>query len=159
MSRAVFGVTMIVLAVLGAGAFAEVHAQNGSDTEQVWTQEEAYWKIVKSNDAKAWADLWSDDFVGWPSFKEHPVDKQSGVAEFKSGQTSRGLVSYELHRESVKKHGDAVITFYRATIHRRDDSGAESTTKARLSHTWMKRGGRWVIVGGMSAVDAPQSGR
>lgn len=157
--RAFAWAILLVLTVPFGSAFAQEKMLKRSATEQVWAQEEAYWKIVKSNDAKAWAALWSDDFVGWPSFKEHPVDRKSGLAEFKSGQMFRGFLSYELHRESVEKHGDAVITFYRATIHRRDDNGVESTTKMRLSHTWMKRDGRWVIVGGMSASDSAQSSR
>ncbi|MGH9728390.1 MAG: nuclear transport factor 2 family protein [Candidatus Acidiferrales bacterium] len=156
MKQLMAGAIISMFSLLGASGFAQQKSQAGGETEQVWAQEEAYWRIVKNHDAKAWADLWSEDFVGWPFPKEHPVDKAEGVKEFKSGAMfSSAVIAYELQRESVEMHGVAVITFYRVKERLRDADGSESTHTARLSHTWMKRGGRWVIVGGMSAIDPP----
>ena len=147
---------LLVMTLPIGSAFAQVKTLKRSDMDEVWAREEEYWRIVKSNDAKGWADLWSEDFVGWPDTKEHPVGKAEGVAEFAAGAMWGTVVSYELHRENVAAHGDAVITFYGAKWRSRGADGKESTYAARFSHTWMKRDGRWVIVGGMSTPDSVQ---
>jgi len=150
--RIAVGGALLVTLLLSSSAFAQ-HKAATNDAEQVWAGEEAYWQIVKAHDAARWATLWSDDFVGWPRTKEHPMRKAQGVSEFKAGAMFGGVVSYELHRESVEMHGDAGITFYRASWRTRSADGTETMHSARLSHTWMKRDGRWQIVGGMSAGD------
>jgi len=155
MKRTAIALIILVSSVAMAST-ARQKPRTSSATEQVWAQEQAYWRIVKSKDARAWAGLWSDDFVGWPFPKDHPVGKADGVAEFRTGKMfAAQILDYELQRESVEKHGDAVITFYRVKERLRHADGSESTHTARLSHTWMKRGGRWQIVGGMSAADTP----
>jgi ketosteroid isomerase-like protein len=128
-------------------------ASVGSAAE-IWAQEEAYWKYVQAHDAHGWAALWSEDFVGWPMSKAHPVGKADGVSDFKSGKSFGRVLSYQLQRESVAMHGPIGITFYRAIVRVRNGDGTESTTTARLSHTWMKQGRAWKIVGGMSAPDS-----
>lgn len=156
MKRLTMGATILVFLLLGARGFAQQKSQTSSETEQVWAQEEAYWRYVQTNDAQHWAALWSDDFVGWPASKEHPMHRAEGIAEFRAGSSSLSHVTaYQLHRESVEMHSPVVITFYRVTFRIHHADGSESTHSARMTHTWMKRGSTWQIVGGMSAADAP----
>lgn len=159
MKRATIALLMLVSSMAMA-SMARQKSQTGSEAEQVWAQEEAYWRYVKTNDAQHWTALWSDDFVGWPAHKEHPMHREEGIAEFKAGSSSLSHVTaYRLHRESVEKHGPVVITFYRVTFRTRQMDGSESTHAARLTHTWMKHGSTWLIVGGMSAPDSTPTTR
>jgi ketosteroid isomerase-like protein len=130
-------------------------ADAASDTAEVWSGEEAYWHYLQSHDAEHFVDLWSDDFVGWPMREDHPIHKADIASGFQSANSFGHVISYELHRESVEMHGPVGITFYRATVRRRIADGSEPTTNSRLTHTWMKHDGKWQIVGGMSAADAP----
>lgn len=139
-------------------AFAQAKARPASATEQVWAQEEAYWRYVKTHDAKGYLSLWADDFMGWPIVDAHPAGKSSIAPVLNQHSGSLGqVVAYKLQRESVRQHGPVVITFYRATVTRKNANGSESTTTYRMTHTWLKQHGVWQIVGGMSAVDPARS--
>jgi len=142
----------VLLLVVIAAASQEVARGGSSDVKEAWAGEEAYWRYVQARDEEHFRTLWADDFVGWPIVREHPSHKAD--VRLSSGTLS-SVTSYELHRESVDSHGPVVITFYRANVRRREAEGHETTTTSRLTHTWMKRGGVWQIVGGMSADDAP----
>lgn len=133
--------------------FAQQGPSKSNATEQVWAGEETYWQDVKVHDVKAYMALWAKDFAGWPISDQHPIH-WADIASFvtKKGSLTQ-VVSYKLQRESVTMHGSAVLTFYRATVQRRNADGSGSTKVYRMTHTWMKRGGEWRIVGGMSAMD------
>ncbi|HYL61901.1 MAG TPA: nuclear transport factor 2 family protein [Candidatus Methylomirabilis sp.] len=144
----------ILLLTLCIPARAQKASALVGSAAEICAQEEAYWKYVQAHDADRWTALWSDDFVGWPMSKAHPVGKAGGVSDFKSGKSFGRVLSYQLQRESVDIHGSIGITFYRAIVRVRNDDGTESTSTVRLTHTWMKQGRVWRIVGGMSAPDS-----
>ncbi len=162
MRRAVpVGITIVALALawtLCLPAFAQEKARPASATEQVWAQEEAYWRYVKTHDAKSYLALWAEDFTGWPIVDAHPTGKSSIAPALNQRGGSLGQVAaYKLQRESVREHGPVVITFYRATVTRQNADGSKSTATYRMTHTWMKKHGVWQIVGGMSAADPPSA--
>lgn len=144
--------TVAFLLLLSASATLAVHGHSASnDAESVWAGEEAYWKYVKTGDDQAYRALWSEDFVGWPILRAHPIHK-SDISTSGLSNSNRGAVTkYELQRENVEMHGAIGVTFYRAIVLRRKADGSEGTTTERLSHTWMQQSGKWVIVAGMSA--------
>lgn len=146
---AVFVSLLMATVVTG---FAQQSATN-SDTEKVWADEESYWRDVKTHNVTDYMVLWADDFNGWPISDEHPIHR-GDIAPFvtKNGSLSE-VASYELHRESVEVHGPVIITYYRVTVRRRNADGSVTPTAYRMTHTWMKRSGRWQIVGSMSAMD------
>jgi ketosteroid isomerase-like protein len=131
---------------------AQQEAANTS--EQVWSAEEAYWRYVQSQDWQHYLALWSDDFAGWPLINDHPIAKTDISLQIQSGWLSR-VIGYDLQRESVQVYGPIGIAFYRVKICLRNPDHSESTTTARIMHTWMKKGDVWQIVGGMSADDPP----
>lgn len=141
-----------LLMAAGSTGFAQQNAAN-SDTAKVWAGEEAYWRDVKTHNVTDYMALWADDFNGWPISDAHPIHRRD-IAPFvtKNGSLSE-VASYEMHRESVEVHGPVIITYYRVTVRRRNADGSVTPTTYRMTHTWMKRGGRWQIVGSMSAVD------
>jgi hypothetical protein len=42
------------------------------------------------------------------------------------------------------------MTQYVLNVSKRDADGVEQTTATRITHTWLKEGTRWWILGGMS---------
>jgi ketosteroid isomerase-like protein len=145
---------LISVSLMCVPALAQQATRTVSATEQVWSGEETYWQCVKAHDVKNYMALWAKDFSGWPISDEHPIH-WADIASFvtKKGSLTQ-VVAYELHRENVEMHGPAVaITLYRATVRRRNADGSESAKTYRMTHTWMKRGGKWQIVGSMSAMD------
>lgn len=156
MKRTLFAAaTLAAFAVMCVSASAQQEPSSTRATEQVWAGEESYWQYVKAHDVKNYMALWAKDFAGWPISDQHPIH-WADIASFvtKKGSLTQ-VASYNLHRESVEMHGPAVMTYYRATVRRHNADGSESTKIYRMTHTWMKRDGKWQIVGGMSAMDIP----
>lgn len=123
--------------------------------QEVWEQEETYWRSLKADDREAYLQLWDEHFTGWAKFENTPADKERIRQELATAPVSRGkVVNYELQPLSVRAHGnDVVITFYRARVSRADPKGEVETRTSRLTHTWMKTDHGWRIAGGMSADD------
>ncbi|PYT96276.1 MAG: hypothetical protein DMG38_24555 [Acidobacteria bacterium] len=151
-------VAAVFFSLFAGAGLVRLEPSPESAAAQVWSGEEAYWGYVQAHNVEHFVALWSDNFVGWPMVKDHPIHKEEVVSDFKSGNSPLSrVVAYELQRESVEMHGSIGITFYRATTHYRNADGSESTTTRRLSHTWMKNGQVWQIVAGMSAAEPTNS--
>lgn len=130
-------------------------AQGNAAEEEVWKLEEAYWKYVKANDLQSYRSLWHERFVGWPSIEKAPVEK-SKIGGWIISRTEKGqsLRSYELRRQAVRQIGDVVVVHYLVTYVWVDKAGKLDGDGqwSRITHTWVKAGGKWQIVTGMSAV-------
>jgi len=120
-----------------------------------WSQEEAYWRDLKSSDSDSYLKLWDERFVGWPAAEPLPANKDN----IRRRTISRKILDYKLEPLSVRQFGqDIVITIYRSTSHTMDLNGAdERTSTARLTHTWMKEKNGWYIIGGMSCRESGQT--
>lgn len=133
----------LCLLLVSAAAFA----QSTIAEKEVWDREQEYWRYVKAGDSAAFKTLWSDRFTGWLDSASKPVDK-SQIDVWK-------ISDYTLTPLSVREHGkDTVMTFYCAKF--TEDS---KTIEERMTHTWQRENGQWLIVGGMACYapcNAPQ---
>ena len=134
-----------------AAAFA---ADSTKDEAQIWSLEKAYWEFVKANDLEKYRALWHEDFVGWPLVNSEPVRKDH-ITDWMKGNTSRGLKlqSYATEQLAIKITGDIAINHYRVKLNwaRIDNGEAARTDALRITHTWIRTGDTWQIIGGMSA--------
>jgi ketosteroid isomerase-like protein len=125
-----------------------------TDETQVWNLEKAYWEYVKANDLEKYRALWHDDFVGWPSISPEPVRKDK-ITDWITDNTSKGvkLQSYAIEQRAIKVTGDIAITHYRIKMNwtNGDTAGVDRTDAVRITHTWIRNGDTWQILGGMSA--------
>jgi len=129
-------------------------ASEASDETRIWNLERAYWEYVKVNDLEKYRSLWHENFVGWPSVNAAPVRKDH-ITDWITSNTSRGLKlqSYAIEQLAVRVTGDVAIDHYRIKADwANGDTGDLSQTDAvRITHTWMRIGNTWQIIGGMSA--------
>jgi hypothetical protein len=126
-----------------------------SPAEQAaWKGEETYWQFQKTDERNAFLALWDERFVGRPRRTSVPVDKDK-MREDLNRAPDRKVLDYKLEPLSVREYGgNVVITLYRATVCSTDNSGKDEQTRSyRLTHTWMKTGQAWQIIGGMSSAD------
>jgi ketosteroid isomerase-like protein len=119
---------------------------------EVWEQEEAYWRDLKTHDKRAFLSLWHEQFVGWPRVELAPIQKDQIALQ---PNMRRRFLEYKLEPLSVREYGDnLVVTFYRCTARSTDENGGdEQTQSTRLTHTWMKTAQGWQIIGGMGSQD------
>jgi ketosteroid isomerase-like protein len=128
-------------------------ADSAKEEAQVWNLEKAYWEYVKANDLEKYRALWHDDFVGWPSVSAAPVRKDQ-ITEWITNNTSKGLKlqSYAIEQLAVRVTGDVAIDHYRIKANwAKVETGEVLQADApRITHTWIRIGNTWQIIGGMS---------
>ena len=67
-----------------------IQAQGSADEQALWKLEQNYWRYVQENDLAAYATLWHERFLGWPSVSPVPVHKDH-ITDWITAQTSKGL--------------------------------------------------------------------
>lgn len=137
---------------LGAGPPAnDPPAKTSRSVSQVWAREDAYWKYVKEGDVEAYRTLWHEQFTGWPCVTAHPQTK-AGIGDWVRDIREKKIsIEYSLTREAAKGFGNVVIVYYRTPIARKlaDGTVENAGREFKFTHTWMKSGSTWLIIGGM----------
>ena len=139
-----------ILLLLGSVALAQDAAK---DETQVWQLEKAYWEYVKDNDLEKYRALWHENFLGWPFISSAPVRKNH-ITDWITANTSKGikLHSYSIEQLAIQVTGDVAVDYYRINARWANGEGAEvRTDRLRVTHTWIRAGGTWQIIGGMSS--------
>lgn len=124
----------------------------------VWDREETYWRLVAAGDVSAYLDLWHSDFRGWPCATEHTATKSTIADWIKEIRDEHIQFTYRLQREGASVVNGVVVVYYRTPLIYRYPDGhvvGENTTK-KFTHTWIKDGDVWRIIGGMCGADAPR---
>lgn len=139
--------------IAGFGWAAEPSSAQAEDRRiaAVWDLEDAYWRYVKEGDVESYVTLWHDDFIGWPCGQAHPKRKD-GIGDWvRIVRDNRINVEYELTREGAQRFGDIVVVHYSfSRVDTYPDGRVEGRGKrSKITHTWMKSGDTWLIVGGM----------
>ena len=126
--------------------------------EEVWKMEEAYWRYVSAGDVEAYVALWHDDFVGWPCFSWTPQGKANIGSWVEEIRDNDWTLDYDLRPEAVQLFGqDVAVVHYAAEY---VFGYPDGTTRGegdwrKFTHTWMKVGADWQIIGGMCADQEP----
>ena len=141
---------LAIVVVLLASALAA--GQRSADEEKLWSLEQAYWRYVQANDLEQYRILWHADFLGWPLTSSQPARKDQ-ITNWITAHTSKGesLKSYELERLTTQVTDNVATTTYRVRLTWLDKNGAGQPASLRIIHTWLRNGGRWQIISGMSA--------
>ncbi|HMK29351.1 MAG TPA: nuclear transport factor 2 family protein [Terriglobales bacterium] len=136
-----------ILILLASALFAAP-----GDAEKVWTLEKAYWEYVQANDLARYRTLWHTDFLGWPLVSPEPVRKDR-ITDWITAHSGKGetLKSYDLERLTTQVTGNVATVTYRVRLTWADKHGAGQPATLRIIHTWLRNGGGWQIISGMSA--------
>jgi ketosteroid isomerase-like protein len=147
---------LCTVACLFVGTFAVIsiakNQSKASESEQaLWNLEHEYWRHVQDNDLPAYLTLWHQDFLGWPLVSAAPVRKDH-ITDWIASQTSKGLHfnAGELRPAAIHVTGDIAVAYYWMTYSWQDKDGKGDSRTTRVTHTWLKEGNVWRIIGGMS---------
>ena len=147
------------LGPIGSGlSFAA--SSEASAVSEVWELEEAYWRYVKAGDVENYATLWHEDFIGWPCDQPHPMRKDSVGAWVKRVDDEDLRVAYALTREGAQQFDDIVVVHYQFTMESTHPDGRVEGVGVRkkITHTWLRVGSTWQIIGGMCGPLGEQGG-
>ncbi len=141
---------LLIICIL-ATAGPTFAAATAADEQRLWERERAYWQYVEKNDLGAYANLWHEDFLGWPSISAMPVRK-AHITDWITSQTSKGLTfkAGEFKPAAVKVTGDVAFACYWITFRWVDRDGNGAAHTLRITHAWVRNGKDWRIIGGMS---------
>jgi len=149
-------VILSVLACLVGGAFSVIsaekfQAQESENKQALWNLEHEYWRYVQNNNLPAYLGLWHKDFLGWPSVSAAPIRKDH-ITDWITSQTNTGFSfkAVEFRQAEIQVNGDIAVAFYWMTYKWVDKEGKGLSHTIRVTHTWLKDGNNWHIIGGMS---------
>ena len=149
------GTFLFLLALFAVGTTASMHvptAQEISEDEQtLWSLENAYFTVIAQEDFGALERFYHADFIGWPSHSPEPVDRNVGRQSLEEQLANTEVLSVKLRPLAVVVHGDVAITHLFVDLQQQDSDTEVSSSSHRVTHTWLREGGTWKILGGMSA--------
>lgn len=145
----------VMAAILAATPAVALEFDAGQ--RDVWQVEEAYWRVVANGDVDGYAALFHENFVGWPCTSETPKGTRDSAAWVKEIRDHRWALNYSLRPEAVQVFGDVAVVHYAAEYvfdYRNGTRRGEGDWR-KFTHTWLKQGGRWLLIGGMCADRKP----
>ena len=137
---------------LAAGEGARGNAVSG---EEIWAAEQAYVERLEAGDVEGLSEFWHGDFSGWPSHAAEPLGTEAGKASMRELLAKVALVSARIRPLETRSAGDAILVHYLLEADVEGADGARRAARYRITHTWVRDGGSWKILGGMSAETAP----
>ena len=152
MRRAMVLSLMALSFVVGAASAQMSTTKRQSQDEQaLWDLKNAYFAHLANREFKALEDFWHPDFIGWPSYSSEPVgrnDAQQSLEDFAANLKELSVIIRPL---AVTLHGDVAVVHYYIDVEQEDLDGKITEYSQPITHTWVRSGGRWRILGGMSA--------
>ena len=148
-------ISAILLAAIACNAALAIEFDN--EQEAVWQMEENYWRYVSSGNVEAYVALWHDDFVGWPCFSWTPSGKVNIGNWVEEIRDNHWTLTYDLRPEAVQLFGNVAVVHYAAEYVYDYGDGTKMGVGdwRKFTHTWMKVGEDWQIIGGMCAAQKP----
>jgi ketosteroid isomerase-like protein len=142
-------------ALLAVPLLTTAQTQPSEDEQALWKLEHAYWNYVQENDLPAYLGLWHKAFLGWPSVNPAPVHKDH-ITDWVTTQTSKGLTlkTVEFKPAAIQVTGDVAVTYYWITFKWLDKDGNGAAHTLRVTHTLLRDGKDWHIIGGMSTPES-----
>jgi ketosteroid isomerase-like protein len=118
--------------------------------EEIWSLEEEYISYFREANHNAIQSFYHPQFLGWPDSESHPAGKERAMKYLAEKHPESIQVNSQINREGIRILGNIAITHYLLHLSWKDDDGVEQTRESRLTHTWIKEGSSWKILGGMS---------
>jgi ketosteroid isomerase-like protein len=134
-----------------ASAQEPTRGNQSADEQTIWQLESAYFAHFAKGNVAALGNLWHPDFVGWPAQSSDPVyqdEARRTVMELLSGPR---IVSVGIRAKTIVLRGDVAVTHYFVDMDQDTAEGETSRATFRVTHTWIREGGTWRVIGGMSA--------
>ena len=148
----VFTVSLaLVLAVTGPVPLKATETDWTPIESEIWALERAYLNCLQTEDVAGHAEFWHEEFIGWPSHAVDPVDRSTAAASLSTLFESVQILSAQVHPLMIRVMGDLAVVQYRLDLEIEDTDGLGSTASYRMTHTWLREGGSWRIIGGMSS--------
>lgn len=122
----------------------------GAAEEDIWALEDAYFaNLYKANYEGVLAIVHSQ-FLGWPSAVPQPINREESARFMKQLVPKPTSYTFKIERAGIRLMDDVALTQYTIHVYSTDTAGVAKTQSSRITHTWVKDGDHWKLLGGMS---------
>jgi hypothetical protein len=147
--------TFILVAVLFScpqAYSAKADTLNRKDTvnEKIWALEEAYFSNLYKAKYEEVLVLVHNQFLGWPGGLSQPIGREESVRFMKQLIPRPTSCTIRIELAGIRVLGTVALTQYTLHVKCCEPSGTTKTQTSRITHTWMKEGACWKLLGGMS---------
>jgi hypothetical protein len=155
MKNAVLLWTIILVFILFPclqAAYSTTGTNNRRDKveEEIWALEEAYFSNLYKANYEGVLALVHSQFLGWPGAVSQPITKEESARFMKQLVPKPTSCTIRIERSGIRVQGNVVLTQYTINVNCSDTASVTKTQTSRITHTWVKEGARWKLLGGMS---------
>ncbi|MCX6283500.1 MAG: nuclear transport factor 2 family protein [Bacteroidetes bacterium] len=145
-------IPVFVLLLCSCFCSAQTFVIPKSDTaeETIWKLEEAYFSDLYKADYKGILSLVDEQFLAWPGAQLRPIDKNESAVFMKKLVPAPSGCSVKIDRQGIRLLEDVALTQYVIKVECPGEAGGIKKISSRITHTWVKKGSRWKLLGGMS---------
>jgi len=118
--------------------------------EEIWALEEAYFANLYKANYEGVLALVHSQFLGWPGAVPQPIDREESARFMKQLVPKPTSCHFKIERAGIRLPGEVVLTQYNIQVNCSDPAGVTKTQLSRITHTWVKEGAGWKLLGGMS---------
>ena len=118
--------------------------------EEIWALEEAYFANLYKADYAAVLAIVHNKFLGWPGTVSQPIDKEGSNRFMRQLIPRPTSCTFKIERGGIQVLGDIALTQYTIYVNGGDTGAVAKTQPSRITHTWVKEGDGWKLLGGMS---------
>jgi len=117
--------------------------------EKIWTLEEAYFTNLYQANYEGVLAIVHSQFLGWPGAVPQPIDREESARFMKQLVPKPTSCTLKIERAGIRLLGEVALTQYIIHVTCGDTAGVGKTQSSRITHTWVKEGARWKLLGGM----------
>lgn len=141
----------LMLTLGGLGMQAAFGEKKQPEVEkEIWALEQTYLANHRDANHQQIIPMWHDQFLGWPDDEAKPADIKAVTLRLRRRYPEPASWTFTIEPGGIRVIGNVAINFYTVHFFTKDDAGQEQKRSRRVTHTWIKDGSQWKILGGMS---------
>ena len=117
---------------------------------EIWALEEAYFANLYKANYEGVLALVHSQFLGWPGDVPQPIDREASARFMKQLIPKPTSCTFKMERAGIRLLGAIALTQYTIRVDCDEATGLTKTQSSRITHTWVKEGAGWKLLGGMS---------
>lgn len=122
-------------------------------TALIWAKEQAIYAARGRGDLEPYINAVARDYQAWPPFRAAPAGVE-GLHQLKTQMVTQTSEKLEMHFVSLSLNGDAAVIYYQT--HRTVlPDGTQVDERFDVTHSWVREGGTWKVLGGMARPRKP----
>ncbi|MFO1314713.1 MAG: nuclear transport factor 2 family protein [Burkholderiales bacterium] len=118
--------------------------------EDIWSLEHAYFSRLYRADHDGVLALVHDQFLAWPAGVAQPIGKEESARFMRQLVPAPTSCTVAIGRGGIRVLADVALTEYTLRVDCGSAGGTARSQTSRITHTWVRAGKRWQLLGGMS---------